>query len=105
MKGLKEIGQISRHFLCGLMKVGDEPFVIEYNVRMGDPECQTILPKLKTDLLKIFLACCNQTLNQVIIRWKTDKSLCVVLCSKGYPEKYKKNLLIKNLDKIKVSDL
>jgi len=105
IKGLKDIGTNYKGFLyAGLMIVKGEPFLIEYNVRMGDPECQTILPKLKTDLLKIFLACCNQTLNQVIIRWKTDKSLCVVLCSKGYPEKYEKGVLIKNLDKIKVSE-
>ena len=80
IKGLKDIGTNYKGFLyAGLMIVKGEPFLIEYNVRMGDPECQTILPKLKTDLLKIFLACCNQTLNQVLIRWKTDKSLCVVL--------------------------
>ena len=60
----------------------------------------SVKPMKKPYDLRIFLACCNQTLNQVLIRWKTDKSLCVVLCSKGYPEKYKKGVLIKNLDKI-----
>ena len=105
IKGLKDIGTNYKGFLyAGLMIVKGEPFLIEYNVRMGDPECQTILPKLKTDLLKIFLACCTQTLDQISIKWKTDKSICVVLCSKGYPEKYEKNLLIENLDKIKVSE-
>ena len=104
IKGLKDIGTNYKGFLyAGLMIIKGEPFLIEYNVRMGDPECQTILPKLETDLLKIFLACCTQTLDQISIKWKTDKSICVVLCSKGYPEKYEKNLLIENLDKIKIS--
>jgi phosphoribosylamine---glycine ligase len=105
IKGLKDIGSDYMGFLyAGLMIIKGEPFLIEYNVRMGDPECQTILPKLETDLLKIFLSCCTQTLGQVSIKWKTDKSLCIVLCSKGYPEKYEKNLLIENLDKIKISE-
>ena len=72
------------------MIVKGEPFLIEYNVRMGDPECQTIIPKLKTDILDIFLACCNESLNKINIRWNNKKSLCVVLCSKGYPDKFKK---------------
>ena len=104
IKGLKDIGSDYMGFLyAGLMIIKGEPFLIEYNVRMGDPECQTILPKLETDLLKIFLACCTRTLDQISIKWKTDKSICVVLCSKGYPEKYEKNLLIENLDKIEIS--
>ena len=104
IKGLKDIGSNYKGFLyAGLMIIKGEPFLIEYNVRMGDPECQTILPKLETDLLKIFLACCTGTLDQISIKWKTDKSICVVLCSKGYPEKYEKNLLIENLDKIEIS--
>ena len=105
IKGLKDIGVNYKGFLyAGLMIIKGEPFLIEYNVRMGDPECQTILPKLETDLLKIFLACCTQTLDQISLKWKNDKSICVVLCSKGYPEKYEKNLLIENLDKIKISE-
>ena len=104
IRGLKDIGTNYRGFLyAGLMIVKGEPFLIEYNVRMGDPECQTILPKLKTDLLKILLACCNQTLNQVDLKWRAEKSLCIVLCSKGYPDEFKKNILIENLNKIKTS--
>jgi phosphoribosylamine--glycine ligase len=105
IKGLSDIGTNYKGFLyAGLMIVKGEPFLIEYNVRMGDPECQTILPRLKTDLLNIFLACCNQTLSKVEIKWKTDKSLCVVLCSKGYPDTYEKNILIENLDNIQISE-
>ena len=84
---------------AGLMIKDNEPFLIEYNVRMGDPECQTILPLLKSDFLDIILACCNGKLDQVEIDWKNKKSLCIVLCSKGYPDKYEKNIEIENLKK------
>ena len=78
----------------------NEPYLIEYNVRMGDPECQTILPKLKTDLIEIFLACCDRALDKIDIKWDNKKSLCIVLCSKGYPDIYEKNILIDNLDRL-----
>ena len=67
---------------------------------MGDPECQTILPKLKTDLLEIILGCTKKKLNEVEIKWHNQNSLCIVLCSKGYPDKYKSNILINNLDEV-----
>ena len=82
------------------MIINDEPYLIEYNVRMGDPECQTILPKLKSDFATIIDACVNQKLDLVDIEWSNEKSLCIVLCSKGYPDDYKKNLEINNLNKI-----
>ncbi len=85
---------------AGLMIVNNEPFLIEYNVRMGDPECQTILPRLETDFLEILIACINQELDSTNIKWSNDKSLSVVLCSKGYPETYKKEVEIKNLERI-----
>ena len=69
---------------------------------MGDPECQTILPKLTTDISDIFLACCQQQLSNIKIEWTNKKSLCIVVCSKGYPDKFKKNVEIKNLNKIKL---
>jgi phosphoribosylamine--glycine ligase len=86
------------------MIVNEEPFLIEYNVRMGDPECQTILPKLKTDLLEIIEACCDGNLKNLKIEWFNQKSLCVVLCSKGYPDKYNKDILIENLDKLNLDE-
>ena len=99
--GLNELGSTYKGFLyTGLMIINNEPYLIEYNVRMGDPECQTILPCLKTDLCEIFLACCEGNLNKINIEWSNKKSLCVVLCSKGYPETFKKNIEIKNLDKL-----
>jgi phosphoribosylamine--glycine ligase len=103
--GLSKMSTNYKGFLyAGLMIVKDEPFLIEYNVRMGDPECQTILPKLKTDLADIFLACCDETLDKIDLNWSNKKSLCVVMCSKGYPDEFKKNVEIENLDNLKLSD-
>ena len=100
-EGLNEIGVRYKGFLyTGLMIVNNDPYLIEYNVRMGDPECQTILPRLKTDLLEIFNACCEEKLNEINLEWLDKKSLCIVLCSKGYPEQIKKNIEIQNLEKI-----
>ena len=101
LKALKELGTDYKGFLyAGLMIIDHEPYLIEYNVRMGDPECQTILPKLKTDLCEIFLSCCEKKLKEIDIKWSEKKSLCIVLCSEGYPENFKKNILIENIDKI-----
>ena len=101
LKGISELGTKYKGFLyAGLMIVNNEPYLIEYNVRMGDPECQTILPKLKNDLMDIFLSCTEEKLDQVTIDWNSKKSLCVVLCSNGYPEVYKKNVEIDNINKI-----
>ena len=105
LKGLKEINTNFKGFLyAGLMIVNNEPYLIEYNVRMGDPECQIILPKLKTDLADILLACCEEKLDDINIQWLNKKSLCVVVCSKGYPDKFLKNIEIGNLNQIKISD-
>jgi len=101
IKGLKELKTNFKGFLyAGLMIVDGEPYLIEYNVRMGDPECQTILPKLKTDFAEIIIACVNQNLGSINLDWYNDKCLCVVLCSKGYPDKYQNNIEIENLDNI-----
>ena len=105
LKGLNEINTNFKGFLyAGLMIVNNEPYLIEYNVRMGDPECQIILPKLKTDLADILLACCEEKLDDINIQWLDKKSLCVVLCSNGYPDKFLKNIEIRNLNQIKISD-
>tara|TARA_B100001027_G_C16239705_1_gene318775 strand:- start:101 stop:1363 length:1263 start_codon:yes stop_codon:yes gene_type:complete len=102
--GLNELGCKYKGFLyTGLMIIKNEPYLIEYNVRMGDPECQTILPKLETDLVDVFLACCNEKLREINIKWATEKSLCVVLCSKGYPDSFEKGVEINNLNRIKLN--
>ena len=87
----------------GLMIKNDEPYLIEYNVRMGDPECQVILPRLNTDILKILNNASNNKLDKIKVKWKNLKCMTVVLCSNGYPGKYKKNKIIKNLKKIKTN--
>ena len=87
----------------GLMIKNNEPFLIEYNIRMGDPECQVILPRLKTDIVKIFIDTIKNKLTNTKIKWKKQKSMTIVLCSKGYPGKYKKNSRISNLNQINYS--
>ena len=105
LKGLKEIGTSYKGFLyVGLMIINNEPYLIEYNVRMGDPECQTILPKLDSDLIDILLACCDGRLSTTEIKWHNKKSLSIVLCSNGYPDKFEKEILIENLNKIKLNN-
>ena len=101
LKGLNEMGSKFKGFLyAGLMIVKNEPYLIEYNVRMGDPECQTILPRLKSDIVDILYSCCEEKLGSTNIEWDEKKTICVVLCSKGYPDKFKNNLLIENFEKI-----
>jgi phosphoribosylamine---glycine ligase len=87
----------------GLMIKNNEPYLIEYNVRMGDPECQVILPRLKTDIVKIFNSSIKNNLKNIKIGWSKDKSMTIVLCAKGYPNSYRKNLKINNINKIKLS--
>jgi len=101
LKALKNLKIKYKGFLyVGLMIVKNEPYLIEYNVRMGDPECQTIIPLLKTPLLDVFNACCNKKLKNLNIKWSKNKSICVVVCSKGYPDDFKKNIPINNIEKI-----
>ena len=101
LKGLEEIGTNYKGFLyAGLMIVKNEPYLIEYNVRMGDPECQTILPKLKTDLFDVIIAATDGKLDNLKIEWEDLKSLCVVVCSKGYPDEFKKNIELENIKNV-----
>ncbi len=103
LKGLRDLKTEFIGFLyAGLMIVKGEPFLIEYNVRMGDPECQTILPRLKTDFLKVINNCVNYNLNSINLEWDEEKSICIVLCSKGYPDKYNNGIEIKNLREVKL---
>ena len=105
LKGLNDLNCNYIGFLyVGLMIIDNEPFLIEFNVRMGDPECQTILPLLNSDLGKIIDACCLKKLSSIEIDWLNKKSLCIVLCSNGYPDKYNKDIKIENLDKIKLDE-
>ena len=75
LKGLNEMGSKFKGFLyAGLMIVKNEPYLIEYNVRMGDPECQTILPRLKSDIVDILYSCCEEKLGSTNIEWDEKKN-------------------------------
>ena len=103
LNAINEQGGVYKGFLyVGLMIKNNDPFLIEFNVRMGDPECQTILPTLNTDLFDVLISCCDGTLNQTSIDFSESKSICIVLCSKGYPEKFENNIEIKDLEQIKL---
>ncbi len=104
LKALKRKKNPYNGFLyVGLMIRNNEPYLIEYNIRMGDPECQVILPRLKSDIVKIFKNSIRNKLKNTKIDWKKQKCMTIVLCSKGYPRTYKKNLKINNINKIKLS--
>jgi len=84
----------------GLIKVGDDPMVIEYNVRMGDPETEVVLPRLKNDLVEVFEAMGNQTLDQIDIEVDERAATTIMLVSGGYPEAYEKGKVITGVDQI-----
>ena len=98
LNALRKNGNPYTGFLyVGLMIKDNEPYLIEYNIRMGDPECQVILPRLKTDIVKIFKNISSNNLKRTKIIWKNEKCMTIVLCAKGYPGKYKKYLIYKKL--------
>ncbi len=101
LKALKDKKNPFKGFLyVGLMIKENEPYLIEFNVRMGDPECQVILPRLKSDIFKIIKSTVNNKLSSTSVKWESKKCMTIVLCSKGYPGSYKKNVLIKNFNKL-----
>lgn len=82
----------------GLMLTADGPKVLEYNARFGDPEAQVVLPRMKTDIIEVFEACIDGTLDQVDLEFADNAAVCVVLASEGYPVHYEKGLKIEGLD-------
>ncbi|MCD7817707.1 MAG: phosphoribosylamine--glycine ligase [Lachnospiraceae bacterium] len=82
----------------GLMLTEDGPKVLEYNARFGDPEAQVVLPRMKTDIIEVFEACIDGTLDQVNLEFEDNAAVCVVLASDGYPLHYEKGLKIDGLD-------
>ena len=85
----------------GLMLTEDGPKVLEYNARFGDPETQVVLPRMKNDIIDIFEACIDGTLDKIELEFEDNAAVCVVLASDGYPEKYDKGFEIKGLDTFK----
>ena len=85
---------------AGLMIKNNEPKLIEYNIRFGDPECQVLMMRLKNDLLDLILSTFNNTLSNQKILWKSENAITTVAVNKGYPETYQKNKEIKNINLI-----
>ena len=101
LKTMKDLGHPYKGFLyAGLMISKGEPYLIEYNIRMGDPECQVLMMRLKTDLLEIIDCSIKNKLNSLKIKWSKKNSISIVLCAKGYPSNYIKNSEIKNLSNV-----
>ncbi|MEG2085236.1 MAG: phosphoribosylamine--glycine ligase, partial [Clostridia bacterium] len=103
IKAMENEGRLFKGVLYfGLMIDGDDIKVLEYNARFGDPETQVVLPRLKTDLIDIFEAIIDGTLDKINVEWEDNCCVCVILASGGYPEKYQKGVEITigdNLDK------
>ncbi len=87
----------------GLIKVGDDPFVIEYNVRMGDPETEVVIPRIKTDLVEVFQAVANQSLDAIDLELDERTATTVMLVSGGYPEAYEKGNIITGFENVEDS--
>jgi phosphoribosylamine--glycine ligase len=103
LNGLKKEGTVFKGILyAGVMLVDDRPYVLEFNVRFGDPECQPILMRLDSDLLEIMNASAEDKLSRIKddIYWKDKVSLCVVLASNGYPGSYEKGSVIRGLNTV-----
>ena len=85
----------------GLMLTSKGPKVLEYNARFGDPEAQVVLPRMKNDIIDVFEACVDGTLDQIELEFEDNAAVCVVLASDGYPVKYDKGLEIRGLENFK----
>ena len=88
----------------GLMLTEKGPKVLEYNARFGDPETQVVLPRMKNDIVDVFEACIDGTLDQIDLEFEDNAAVCVVLASEGYPVKYEKGYPIRGLDTLKDKD-
>jgi len=105
LKAMQELGHPYRGILyAGLMVKDNEPYLIEYNVRMGDPECQVLMMRLKTDLFEIIDLATQDKIKNLKIEWSTNNAITIVLCARGYPKDYIKDSEIKNLSNILMNE-
>jgi len=105
---LDEMQKRGTHYVgvlyAGLMINNSDIKVIEFNVRFGDPECQCVLPRMKSDLVDVIEACIDGKLSEINLEWDNGAACCVVLASGGYPEKYEKGKMIEGLENAKAFD-
>ena len=100
----KEDREFKGIIFFGLMLTENGPKVLEYNARFGDPETQVVLPRMKTDIVDVFEACIDGTLDQIDLEFEDNAAVCVVLASEGYPVKYEEGYEIRGLEKFKETD-
>ena len=101
LRAMKDLGcPFTGILYAGLMITDEGPKLIEYNVRFGDPECQVILPRLKSDLLSLIINSCKNSLKNEVIKWDDNFALTIVMASNGYPDSYTIGHKIKGIKKI-----
>ena len=104
VEGLKKDNLPYKGFIfIGLIKVGNDPFVIEYNVRMGDPETEVVIPRIKNDLVEVFQAVADQSLDDINLELDERSATTVMLVSGGYPKAYEKGKVITGFENIEES--
>ena len=106
VNGIKKENLDYKGFIfAGLMNVNGDPYVIEYNVRMGDPETQVVIPRIKNDLLQIINKCIAEKINEIDLDIKENFTTTIILAADGYPESYKKGDEINNLEEFENSKI